>query len=340
MTRSSARSLLVPLTPLYRLVLSVRELRQRAGWEPIRRLIFPVISIGNLSTGGAGKTPFAVALARALSGRGFTVDVLSRGYGRRSDAPARIRLAGTPEEFGDEPLLMAREAGVPVFVARQRYEAGLLAEAGASPADGRPRVHILDDAFQHRQLYRDVDILMLNRADWEDRLLPAGNLREPLQAATRASVIAIPVDDPELEREIRAWGWDGPLWRIHRRMEVPALDGPVFAFCGIARPNQFFTGLTAGGAHLTGTRVFRDHHRYTADDLAGLQRAASARGALALITTEKDHVRLDRLVGRGSGVLPVLTAGLRIEIQDESAALSWLSGRLRNRKPVHLYEKI
>ncbi len=90
--------------PLYRMALGVRELRLRRGWEPVRRLRFPVISIGNLSTGGAGKTPFAIALAQALSARGFGVDVLSRGYGRQAGAAARVRLDGTADEFGDEPL--------------------------------------------------------------------------------------------------------------------------------------------------------------------------------------------------------------------------------------------
>ncbi len=124
-------------------------------------------------------------------------------------------LDGTADEFGDEPLLIARETGVPVYVAGQRYEAGLLAEAERS-ADSRFGLHLLDDGFQHRQLHRDVDILLLDRRDWQDGLLPAGNLREPLKAVRRAAVIAIPADEPELEAELRAWGWDGPVWRLHR----------------------------------------------------------------------------------------------------------------------------
>ena len=126
----AARRMLLPLTPLYRFGLALREQRLRSGREPVRRLRFPVISIGNLSTGGAGKTPFAIALARALTEAGFGVDVLSRGFGRQASTPARVRPDGTAAEFGDEPLLIAREAGVPVYVANQRYEAGLLAEQG------------------------------------------------------------------------------------------------------------------------------------------------------------------------------------------------------------------
>src|SRR5208337_2793980 len=125
------RRLLFPLVPAYRLALAFRELRLRAGLEPVRRLRFPVISIGNLSTGGSGKTPLAIALAQALSDRGLQVDVLSRGYGRASRAPARVRPDGTAEEFGDEPLLIARATGVPIYVALQRCDAGLLDEADA-----------------------------------------------------------------------------------------------------------------------------------------------------------------------------------------------------------------
>jgi tetraacyldisaccharide 4'-kinase len=322
------RRLLVPFVPVYRMALGFRELRLRRGWEPIRRLRFPVISIGNLSTGGAGKTPFAIALALALGHRGFAVDVLSRGYGRQAVAAARVRLDGTADEFGDEPLVIVRSTGVPVCVARQRYDAGLLAEADTDP--DRPRVHILDDGFQHRQLHRDIDILLLNRDDWHDRLLPAGNLREPLHAAMRATVLAIPAEDGGLADELRAWGWNGPVWRLRRRMEVPAVEGPVVAFCGIARPEQFFAGLEAGGLHLAARIAFRDHHRYTERDLEQMQSAAREKGAQTLVTTEKDRMRLEALVSAGSGDVPVLTAGLTVEIEQESEVLSWLTDRLRS----------
>ena len=324
----SVRNLLVPFSPIYRTGLAIRELRLRRGWEPVRRLRFPVISIGNLSTGGAGKTPFAITLAKALDGRGFTIDVLSRGYGRQSATAARVRLDGSVAEFGDEPLLIARNAGVPVYVARERYEAGLLAEAGTDA--NRPRLHILDDAFQHRQLYRDIDILLLNRDDWRDRLLPAGNLREPLIAARRATVLAIPAGDTGLGDELRAWGWQGPLWRLRRHMQVPAVEGPVVAFCGIARPGQFFAGLETAGLRLAGRVVFRDHRRYGPRDLEQLQSAARARGARVLVTTEKDRIRLESMAGWGSGAVPVLTAGLRVEIEEESAVMTWLTDRLRS----------
>jgi len=325
------RRWLAPLTPLYRLALALRELRLRSELEPARRLRFPVVSIGNLSTGGAGKTPLTIALALALQKHGLRVDVLSRGYGRQSKLAARVLCDGTAEDFGDEPLLIARETSLPVYVAPQRYEAGLLAETDAqqiSEQNHEPIVHLLDDGFQHRQLYRAVDILLIDRGDWQDTLLPAGNLREPLSAIHRANVIAIPVNEPELANELQAWGWQGPIWRLRRNLEIPTVSSPVAAFCGIARPEQFFAGLEAAGLHLAARAAFPDHHRYTAHDLDRLISAARAAGATALITTEKDRVRLGKLPSTFPQSMPLRTAHLRIEIEDQAAAIDWLINRL------------
>jgi tetraacyldisaccharide 4'-kinase len=320
------RPWLAPFTPLYAAAAALRNLSLGTGWEPVRRLRFPVVSIGNLSTGGAGKTPLAIALARALTQRGLHVDVLSRGYGRKSPEPAHVDPNGAAEQFGDEPLLIARNTGVPVYVARLRYEAGLLAEA-AIPDPETPAIHLLDDGFQHRQLHRDVDILLLNRQDSHDSLLPAGNLRETLRAAHRADVIAIPKDDPAFEAELRARGWQGPIWRLTRKMEIPAVDGPVLAFCGIARPKQFFRGLEAAGVKIAARIVFPDHHRYTATDLVRLKAAAHKSAAAAVITTQKDQVRLGSLTSTLPQSLPLLTANLRVEIEEETAAIEWLVER-------------
>jgi tetraacyldisaccharide 4'-kinase len=319
---------LAPLTPLYAAGLALHNLRIERGFEQVRQLRWPVVSVGNLSIGGAGKTPLTIALARALTQHGLCVDILSRGYGRQSKQAARVRLNGTAEEFGDEPILMARETGLPVFVASQRYRAGLLAEkVSAEVRSGA--VHLLDDGFQHRQLHRDVDILLLNRQDWTDSLLPAGNLREPRNAARRASVIAIPADEPELENELKRWGWQGPVWHLRRTMEVPAFDGPVVAFCGIARPDQFFRGLEAAGVEIAARIAFPDHHRFVAADLQRLLSAARPVGAVALVTTEKDQVRMVKLAAALPEDLRLKTARLRVEIQGEPEAIDWLQGRLR-----------
>jgi tetraacyldisaccharide 4'-kinase len=362
------RPLLLPLVPLYAAGVALREMRLERGWEKVRRLRWPVIGVGNLSTGGSGKTPLVIALARLLTGRGFHVDVLSRGYGRTGRGAARVRPDGRAEEFGDEPLLIAREAGVPVYVAAERFEAGQLAEeewaveyeralsaakAQSFPGDVSARVnscpdrepcsslgnvHILDDGFQHRQLARDVDVVLVNREDLHDTLLPAGNLRESLGALNRATVLAIPADDLEVERFFTEMApidrnseeprWIGPLWRIRRRMEVPQVDGSVAAFCGIARPEQFFAGLEAAGLRVVLKKAFRDHYEYTEEVLDWLAGKARSAGATALITTEKDAVRIGRLASKLQANLPLKTAGLRVEIGEEAAAMEWIGARL------------
>ena len=330
------RPWLAPLVPLYAAGHAWRDIRLKRGWERTRRLRWPVLSVGNLSTGGVGKTPFVIALARLLSTRGFEVDVLSRGYGRHGHAPARVRLGGTAEEFGDEPLLIAQEAGVPVYVAPQRYDAGFMAEAHHSD-DYAQGLHLLDDGFQHRGLARDIDILLLNLQDWEDSLLPAGNLREPLSAIRRASVVAIPTNEPELENKLKTWGWQGPVWRFHRRMDTPPVTGPVVAFCGIARPEQFFAGLKSAGLSVADQVAFPDHHCYTARDIKQLLSSARKAGAKALMTTQKDQTRLGRLAALIPRELPLKCAHLRIQIDEEAAALEWLQTRLAgSRVPASL----
>lgn len=333
------RPWLAPLVPLYAVGLAWREMLLSRGWEPVRRLGWPVVSIGNLSTGGSGKTPLAITLAKLLTEKGIGVDVLSRGYGRRSALPLRVEFDGSAEHYGDEPLLIAQAAGVPVYVAPRRFDAGVLAETDASANPKGPhdlvenqiaRVHILDDGFQHCQLHRDVDILLLDRIDWKDTLLPAGNLREPLRAAKRASIIAIPADDPAFGVGLRAWGWQGPLWRLHRRMQVPSVSGPVFAFCGIARPEQFFAGLESAGLRFAGRSSFHDHRTYTAGDIQRLLAAAKTSGATALITTEKDAVRLGSLTASFPSDLPLITARLTIGIDNETAAIDDLLSRLQS----------
>jgi tetraacyldisaccharide 4'-kinase len=343
-----ARPYLLPLVPLYRLALALRAFELRSGLKPIRRLRRPVVSIGNLSTGGAGKTPLTIALAKALTARGLHVDVLSRGYGRRRSMPSlspplSVDPSGTAEDFGDEPLLIAREARVPVYVAAQRYQAGLMAEADAlERANQRVSVHLLDDGFQHRQLARDVDILLLTSEDLRDHLLPAGNLREPLRSLLRASVLAIPADEPELEAALQALGWQGPFWRLRRTMDVPPVheavaglasdraDSAIVAFCGIARPGQFFAGLESAGLRVASRIAFADHHRYIAHDLDCILDAARTVGATALFTTEKDRVRLGGLAASFPSSLPLKTARLSIEIENEQTALDWLLNRVRS----------
>lgn len=323
MTRPlSSRRAFLPLVPLYRLALALRRLRP----SPAHRLRYPVISVGSLSAGGSGKTPTTIALAKALHARGLHVDVLSRGYGRRSKLAMRVEPGGSAEEFGDEPLLIARQALVPVFVGAERYQAGLLAESATRDTEVS-LVHLLDDGFQHRQLHRDVNVLLIDTQDFEDHLLPAGNLREPLSAVARAQIIAVPAGSPELEAKLRTLAWQGTIWRLTRRMEVPLIDGPVVAFCGIARSQQFFTGLEAAGLHLASRIAFPDHHRFLQHDLDCILDAARSTRATGFVTTEKDHVRLGKL---GEGI-PLKTAALYVEIENEQVQIEQLAKLVSSR---------
>jgi tetraacyldisaccharide 4'-kinase len=326
---TNSRRFLQPLTPIYRAALAVRELRLRSGLEQVRKLELPVVSIGSVSAGGSGKTPLTIALARALTLRGLKINVLSRGYGRSSMAALRVDPDGVADEFGDEPLLIARESGAPVYVAAQRFDAGLLAES-AREADS-PTIHLLDDGYQHRQLHRDVNILLLDEHDLHDRMLPAGNLREPLRAIRRAHAVVIPAGSAETNDYLKRSGWQGQIWEIRRRIQVPLIDGPVVAFCGIARSDQFFAGLESDGMHLASRIAFADHHRYLRHDIDCILEAAKNINAAACITTEKDRVRLGKLAAAFPASRPLKTAQLTIEIENEDAALSWILERISNR---------
>ena len=187
-------ALLAPFALLYSSL--VRARNARLDRTSPAQLKWPVVSVGNLSVGGTGKTPLVICLAELLGREGFAVDVLSRGYGRSHRMVERVDTEGSAGRFGDEPLLIARQAGVPVYVGASRYEAGRLAELELGGAG--PRVHLLDDGFQHRRLARVVDVVLLHRSDLHQRLLPAGRLREPLSSLGRADVIV-------LRERMRTW---------------------------------------------------------------------------------------------------------------------------------------
>ncbi len=155
-------------------------------WLHSRSLQGPVISVGNLSTGGSGKTPFVILLGELLKARGVRFDVLSRGYGRATRGVLLVDPGGLPRDFGDEPLLIARRLQMPVVVGEDRYEAGRFAESRFGA-----QIHLLDDGFQHRGLCRDFDIVLVTPEDALDRLLPAGRLREPLRSLQRADAVVL-----------------------------------------------------------------------------------------------------------------------------------------------------
>jgi tetraacyldisaccharide 4'-kinase len=302
-----------PLTWLFGQMVKARNARYDAARAPVQRLRLPVISVGNLSVGGSGKTPFVQTLGRWLQAQGIGYDVLSRGYGRSSRGVLRVDPAGPAKLYGDEPLLLARTLEAAVFVGEDRYRAGLAAEVwGAEEKRGKaPRVHILDDGFQHRGLHRDFDIVLLGHGDLRGSLLPFGRLREPLSALGRAHAVAAPEDLASLLAQPN-------VWHIRRRLvlQQPAA-ARALAFCGLARPRQFWQSLNDIGIYPVATYGFGDHHRYTARDIGLLQRLARQHEADGFVTTEKDLVKLD-----GLGLEPVMAPELRVELENANTRFS------------------
>lgn len=321
-----------PLAALYALAVTAKNWGYDRGLLPVRSLGWPVVSVGNVSVGGAGKTPVVMELARLLKGRAVPVDVLSRGYGRADTRRVeRVKADGDAGRYGDEPLLIARGAGVPVYVGASRWAAGRLAES-ESGADG---VHLLDDGLQHRKLARAVDIVVVHPGDRTDCLLPEGRLREPFGALGRADFLVLREEDDASEAALHRLGIRKPVWRV-RRTPVPPLlpsDGDVVAFCGIAHPEEFFEGLRGQGAVLRDTLAFRDHGRFGPRELERI--AALGRGAGALLTTEKDLVRLSGSARRRlSAVAPLHAVPLRAELLDGEACVAALLRLLAQRDPM------
>jgi tetraacyldisaccharide 4'-kinase len=294
-----------------------------------------VVAVGNLTLGGTGKTPLVELLARRLGHRGRRVAILSRGYGRRGTADLIVsdgqRLLATAADAGDEPYLLARRLpGVPVLVGRDRARAGATALARF-----RPDVLLLDDGFQQRRLRTDLAIVCLDaRAPWGERgLFPRGTLREPPAALGRAHLLVLThadaaADPAALEARLRRHAPAAPI--AHATYEVEAVEDvatggrlavealrtrPALAFAGIAAPDNFRRTLVALGVAPRELVTFPDHHGYTADDVAALEARARAAGAEALVTTEKDAVRLP-----GLRQLPIWVVRVRLRLGDADRA--------------------
>ena len=276
-----------PLSVLYGAVSDARNSLYDRGIFKVHRLSSPVVSIGNLSIGGSGKTPFAITLGELLLERGFAIDVLSRGYRRRTKGVLQVDPGGTAANFGDEPVLIARRLKCPVIVGALRYDAGRWAENHIKTG-GKPRLHLLDDGFQHRQLARDFDIVLLTQEDIGDSVIPGGRLREELPALARADAV-VAMDGASLDG-LPLHGKH--LWQATRRLEMPAVSGPVIAFAGVARPKRFFDELRDNGVDVKHEIIFRDHYRYHSSDVRNLLRLRERKNAVGFITTEKDAVNL------------------------------------------------
>lgn len=301
-----------PLSHIYGAIVAAKNALYDSRHLRIERLRWPVVSIGNLTVGGSGKTPFVIALVEEFKKRGIACDVLSRGYGRRTSSVRVVNPAGTAEEFGDEPLLIARRTGVPVIVGESRYAAGLKGESLA-PA-GPERIHILDDGFQHRNLARDFDIVMLDYEDLETHLLPAGRLREPVSSLSRADALAV-AQPIALSEELR----NIPQWSYRRIVEVPDEFARPLVFCGIARPQRFFADLRREGVEPAVHLAFADHHRYSAAGIEKLLRLRAKHNADGFLTTEKDLVRLGAFADK---LAPIVAVRLSLAFDHPDQAVS------------------
>lgn len=321
------RPLLLPLVPLYRAIVKSRN--YAFDHEPYRThsLKRATISVGSLSAGGAGKTPVVLALAALLTENGYTADILTRGYGRHSKAIEQVDPAGPVARFGDEPIMLARQTGLPVYVGADRLAAGQLAE---QRQPGPHHLHLLDDGFQHRRLRRSVNLVLLTREDLRDTLLPAGNLREPLENLVRASVIVVREEEAnDVLPFLATLPHKAAIWTIRRELHLAEKTQRAFAFCGLARPENFFTMLARSGVSLAGTMHFRDHHAYTPQDLPALLRRARSVNAGGWVVTAKDRVKLDApMLALLQQVGPVHVAELTVTFTDPGHTLRELEAMI------------
>ena len=308
------------LSSIYGGIVATRNALYHRRLLSARALRGPVISIGNLSAGGSGKTPFVMLLGELLQARGIKFDVLSRGYGRKSRGILLVDPAGLPQQYGDEPLLIARQLQVPVIVGEDRFEAGVFAEAKFGP-----HLHLLDDGFQHRSLARDFDIVLLTSQDATDRLLPAGRLREPLASLGRADAVVLTggasPDSFPLEGKT--------IWRVRRGIKPKDVPPRPMVFCGIARPQNFLLQLRAANIDPVAEAVYRDHHLYNQKDIRDLLDLKRRSEAGGFVTTEKDAINLGPYL---SALEPLAVVPVRMELADAANALDTMLRRVAERK--------
>jgi tetraacyldisaccharide 4'-kinase len=293
------------LDSLYGQVMRVRRVWSETHPDQRRSLARPVISVGNLSVGGTGKSPVVAAIARWLVEHGERPSILSRGYGR-PDSPDGVVVVSDREgvlagfaQSGDEPLMLARQVpGAAVCVSPDRYLAGSVAERTLGCT-----IHILDDGFQHVQLARDLDVLVTTLGEIPNgRVVPAGRLREPIDMASRADVLVVSGATAGAA-SAEAWALGISLsCGAQRTLAAPVAvgnresgTGSVVAVAGIAHPDRFFAMLREAGYDVLETITFPDHYRYTSGDLIRIQNRASEVGASGVLTTEKDAVRLEAM---------------------------------------------
>jgi len=314
------------LTPLEFLYYLGYLLKKRHSFRLQRRLPYAVISIGNITVGGTGKTPATMAVAEESVKRGFSPVILTRGYRGSVKGPCVVSpdktldgsftgnpraVISTVKDAGDEPLLMAeRLKDVPVIKSASRYKGGIFALQSFLSNPEAPFIFILDDGFQHWSLYRDINIVLVDGFNpfGNRKMLPLGILREPLGELKRADIFVITrCRDEQLADELRD-AWPGkPVYfsqysavraRNKAAAELPLEElrnRRTFAFCGIAHPESFRHTLDSLSLSPVGFKVYRDHHFYTPADIHNLERQSRELQSDVLLTTEKDMIKLKEL---------------------------------------------
>jgi tetraacyldisaccharide 4'-kinase len=339
-----ARMLLWPASLLYGLGARLRVWFYRRGWFAQKRLPKPVISVGNLTVGGTGKTPMVIWIADRFAQRSQRVGILTRGYkGKR----VRRQREGSGEEGreilrSDEARLM--ESRLPqefarVAVGADRFASGSSLESWAD-------YFLLDDGLQHLQLARDANIVLIDALEpfGGGHLLPAGNLREPKSALRRADVVVITRSShsPAIEAVVRRYT-QAPIFYATVKMEAPKLyvrsaargtDSPAggakfFAFCGIGNPRGFVADLHRAEILVAGHFFFRDHHRYSAADMSYLEGAARVAGADGLLCTEKDLFNLDDVAMPS---IPLWFCAMEFEVNEPEGYWEAITSTLARRR--------
>lgn len=324
--------LLFPLVLLYTAAVWLRNRLYDCSWLKTCRPDAPVISVGNIQIGGTGKTPLTEWLAGWLQKNGRRPAILTRGY-RRSDSSLtlvdeRNRNRVTPEQIGDEPFLLKENLpGVVLGVSADRCRAAALIQSRLPEA-----VFVLDDGFQHRRLQRDLDIVLIDVSRWSAMplLFPLSDFRDVKSSLQRAGVFILTHWREAEEKSARLRRTLERKYRVpvlkadllpqklvsfsgDRSLELPALRGrPVAAFCGLANPRQFYQMLLAQGADIVWQKSFADHHPYSREDLRELGQHAREKGAVLIITTQKDAVKAARWVPETDKQFLYLKIGLRI----------------------------
>jgi tetraacyldisaccharide 4'-kinase len=325
------RLLLWPASVLYGDLARLRARLYARGTLKTKRLNTPVISVGNLTVGGTGKTPMVIFLADRFLAEGKRVGILTRGYKGAT---------GTSDEI--ELMKFRLQDRVIFGVGPDRYEQGRQLEAKGVD------IFLLDDGFQHLPLFRDVNILLMDASKplGRERMLPAGNLREPVSAMDRADLLVITrleaspstlatieklQEYPVFSAVTRLLGFRrlGAGIQLLSKQEIGA--GPFYAFCGIGNPKAFFRDLITWNVPVAQTSEFPDHHRYDQRDAIELEQVARTTGATALITTEKDAQNLS---GVSFAELPVFTAVIEMELPQQDAFLGFIRERLAARSAV------